>query len=1478
MKKILFVITLLSFGFAFSAVAQEKATGFSNIVLFIDPGHYGTYNQGYGGYSEAEKVLRVGLALKEYLIAYTDMKPENIVLSRLTDTDAEITMTERGNICRAIGAHLLYSIHSDAPSITAFSTLYLHGGRREVSGGQVFEKLPEGGKQFGDILNGDLTGVLRAIRSDGGVRPDASRGNVADLTFYSGTGTTPWLGVNNSTNGVCASLLSEAGFHTNPAQNMQFINAEHKRMQAYAAYQSLVKYLSEKHLGGRKNPVQVGIVTGFVFDDETMAPVNGAKITVTEEATEEEPIVKTYTTNTYASLPKKYEFKEDEFGNGFYWMEGFTPGATVKLKVEANGFEGKETELTIPASVGATTIDGLGVADFKLLNLMPSKVKNIQARYDMSNKVVQRYPIDIIFTRKMDKPSVESALSFTPAADVALSWLNDFTLRIDISKLEFETVYQLTIDGSLAKNALTGNLLDGVGNGTEGSDYKFEFTTCDLDTAPPVVVSYDPQGNQEISVRPIVRIEFDEPLNELTIALDQIVVTDKNGANVEGQISYRMMSNYKSVVHFLFYNDLNPNETYDVKLKKGVEDWYGNAIDEDFKFSFKVRPRERKLVTELYKFDNTMGSGWWSPDGSGSTTGINVSTTKNYPENNEKAIVESGGSVRIDYQWLSTAANPLVRWHNANTTPKFSTASVIQYYLFGDGSNSRVAAVVRNGASDSGLWGHALITINWVGWKLITWDMAKDPVQQYLTTVNETFPANANWNFSCFLLYPAPAAERVYEVSSIYFSQLHVYQLGDFVDYEVKFDSQGGSSVASVFVADGNKITRPTNPTFAGHAFGGWFKDAACTNEWNFANDVVTGNMTLYAKWTVAFTVTFDSQGGSKVPSIDVEAGAKISKPVDPTLAGYMLAGWFKDAACTNEWNFANDAVTGNITLYAKWIVPPAKVYANIFASELKASAVSASNDVDFSYTLNANASMVTITVSNGDVFQITNASDLTKGTHTVKRRLVVPSAAGKYTWTIKAVGVAANTNTGTAPVKFTSDDDLNMMFYSPRGGLAMDKNQNSPYFGRIYVANSLATPATWADAFPPERLPQADGIFILNAALQDVTGQGKVSYRGGVNWELNGTAGADMSPYRISVAPDGRVFLPKYWSTPGLWIMNPANPNADFSSAFGSADIYSRPIQSHLIDKDLYLFEQIGETNSLNYRIVRFEDFSAGHTDAGTAITTNSRMINNFSSCIPDGNGGWWVAQNRAGDDAPSIMHFAEDGTYNFGALRSELGNLSIARGGVAYNKDKNLLALGTASNVRIYQVNWNGGVPALSNTFLTVAIGGTNADGLEFDPANNLYMVSASTERMTGWALPNATAADNFFITSAPSSQPVNIINATNNHTVTFDTQVEGITVTPKTVTHGEKVTEPAPPIRTGYTFGGWFKDAACTHAWNFESDVVESDLTLFAKWVIISYTVTFDSQGGSKVDPITVNHGDKVKRPTPDPTLTNRRFVGW
>lgn len=70
------------------------------------------------------------------------------------------------------------------------------------------------------------------------------------------------------------------------------------------------------------------------------------------------------------------------------------------------------------------------------------------------------------------------------------------------------------------------------------------------------------------------------------------------------------------------------------------------------------------------------------------------------------------------------------------------------------------------------------------------------------------------------------------------------------------------------------------------------------------------------SKKTEKYTVTFDSDGGTEIASVQVEKGKKITKPEDPSKEHYVFDGWYLD---DTEWVFESDTVTKNTALTAKW-------------------------------------------------------------------------------------------------------------------------------------------------------------------------------------------------------------------------------------------------------------------------------------------------------------------------------------------------------------------------------------------------------------------------------------------------------------------------------------------------------------------------------------------------------------------------------
>ena len=186
-------------------------------------------------------------------------------------------------------------------------------------------------------------------------------------------------------------------------------------------------------------------------------------------------------------------------------------------------------------------------------------------------------------------------------------------------------------------------------------------------------------------------------------------------------------------------------------------------------------------------------------------------------------------------------------------------------------------------------------------------------------------------------------------------------QEGGKVTYVVNFNTDGGNSISNQIINKDGTITKPQDPVRDGYKFLGWYSNNVLFD----FNTPVTKNLELVAKWEKAkdnsttgtttttkkndttssttkktttkkndttnttttkktttntteakkYTVTFDSNGGSKVSSKEVTSGSKVSKPSNPIRTGYKFSGW----TLNNKAYDFNSKVTSNITLVAKW-------------------------------------------------------------------------------------------------------------------------------------------------------------------------------------------------------------------------------------------------------------------------------------------------------------------------------------------------------------------------------------------------------------------------------------------------------------------------------------------------------------------------------------------------------------------------------
>ena len=110
---------------------------------------------------------------------------------------------------------------------------------------------------------------------------------------------------------------------------------------------------------------------------------------------------------------------------------------------------------------------------------------------------------------------------------------------------------------------------------------------------------------------------------------------------------------------------------------------------------------------------------------------------------------------------------------------------------------------------------------------------------------------------------------------------------------------------------------------------------------------------------------------------------------------------------------------------------------------------------------------------------------------------------------------------------------------------------------------------------------------------------------------------------------------------------------------------------------------------------------------------------------------------------------------------------------------------------------------------------------------------------------------------------------------HTVSFNSN-GGNSVPDQEVIEGGLADKPSPPAKSGHVFREWYAEDGLTNLWDFDTDTVNNDMTLYAEWTIVR-RINFDSNGGTAVSEQEVAEGDHAAEPT-TPTRDGFAFMAW
>ena len=775
--------------------------------------------------------------------------------------------------------------------------------------------------------------------------------------------------------------------------------------------------------------------------------------------------------------------------------------------------------------------------------------------------------------------------------------------------------------------------------------------------------------------------------------------------------------------------------------------------------------------------------------------------------------------------------------------------------------------------------------------------------------------------------------------------------------YTVSFNKQGhGGNTANQTIAYGSKVTEPADLSETGYTFGGWFKEEACNNAWDFENDVVTGNTVLYAKWTVnSHTLTWITDGDALTGNYthgSVAYGTTIVAPNTPTKTGYTFKNWGADVPSTmpdNDLTFTAQWTANSNTKYvvkhlqqnlvgsdytefesenktgttAQLTAAVAKNYTGFTALAFSQATIAADGSTVVEIKYDRNVYTIKFVVEGVEV----QSNDLRYGATPVYGGATpTKSATAQYTYTFSGwnPGIDVVTKAQTYTATFSQTVNKYTIVWKNEDGTVLETDENVPF----------GTTPTY-DGATPTKAATAQYTFTHNGwtpAVASVTGDATYTatysstvnkYTVSFNANGHGTApNSQLLEYGSKVTKptdlvaegytfggwfkqngtawdfnndvvEGTLELVAKWTINSWTLTWDANGGTITSSnhtpagltVFGTALIapvveltgyvhmgWNPALSATMPDNDVTykaVWAEAGDThytvkhlqqnlNDDNYtEITADEEDLTGATNSQTAAVAKNytgftALAFSQATIAADGS---TVVEIKYDRNVYTIK-FVVDGVeaqsddLRYGATPVAPANpTKSADAHFTYTFDHWNPTVGVVEKAQTYEA-------VFSSTVNTYTIIWQNEDGTELEKDEN---VPYGTTPQYNGATPTkaATAQHTFtFASWTPAVVPVEgdatytatYNSVVNEYTVSFNNNGHGTAPADQTIAFGSKVSKPEDLEETGYDFGGWFKEAACSNAWNFESDVIESDVELFAKWTVHTWTLNWDLNGGT------------------------------
>ncbi|ESL02862.1 repeat protein [Catonella morbi ATCC 51271] len=621
------------------------------------------------------------------------------------------------------------------------------------------------------------------------------------------------------------------------------------------------------------------------------------------------------------------------------------------------------------------------------------------------------------------------------------------------------------------------------------------------------------------------------------------------------------------------------------------------------------------------------------------------------------------------------------------------------------------------------------------------------------------------------------------------------------------------------------------------------------------------------------FTVAFDTKGGT--PSINpqkVKKGQKADEPADPYLFGYEFGGWYTEKECTNKFNF-NTPITENITLYAKWTVKaPVEKFVVSFDKNGHGSGASITPRI-----VEKGKTVEEPLAPKDEGFEFGGWYTEKKCIHKFDFNTPIAENITLYAkWTEKTpeiieidtvdITVANLPVVGGEPTTngiTVNTEGLNFSF--AKNYLVKDSKYYTIGSDRIYEAGKEY-------AIGVTMLLKENYKFAKDIIVNVNNNKAKID-----NCDINilsivysfGVLQGKPKTFNVKISDsisNGKVTADK---TSGIY-------------AKSKVSLTVTPDDGYKLDK----LEVVKNISDQKVTVDEYNTFEMPGSDV--TITATFKEITQTAEeynikVIPSENGTVTPDKEKAKEGEVVKLTFDPAEGY-------EIDSIEVTDGSGEKIELNNATFRMPASDVTV-TATFKKAEQTPVEYKITVNEPENGTVTSDRKTAKKDEIVTLTAKPNEGYDLDKLTVKDKdgqevnvgegntFIMPASDVTVTATFKKAAVIYTVKFETNGGMPEPAEQKIEEGKKADKPADPAKEGYKFVDWYTEAECINRFDFATPISQN-ITLYARYVPVetqTYTVTFDSNGGTEVPPQTVLEGEKAIKPA-DPTTLSDEFDGW